>query len=667
MYIQKQVKAYNNNMEKWKKKAVELVSNLALSYEKMPAVIPYEPQKIKLSEYEPKFFKRSAPESHGISSQRILKLLTALEAEPRANVHSIMIIKDYEVISEASRMGYSTSTAHLSHSMTKSVIGMAVGLLCDDGLLEVNTPIAPIFPELEPKDERFGSITVEHLLTMSSGISFSELGSVTETEWTKAYFESPMSFDAGSGFLYNSMNSYILARICDRILLQKRGISLTEFLRTRLFEPLGIRNYLWEKGPEGTEKGGWGLYMSLESWAKLGAMMLNYGVYSGRRILSREWVIESTSKKSITPENTGDFNYGYQLWVGREDSTFLFNGMLGQNVWVCPKNNIIAVLNSGNNELFQQSPALEIIKEYLGGELEENAPKIRANISALRAKEKSFFESRQWISPKPHLRGLAYFFGLKPSAPFDSAFKAILGEYTFAKNNQGLLPVFIRAMQNNYQGGLESFRFERYDELLRLTVTEGGESYSIDFGFYEYVSGTITPAGEKYAVSAMASVTENSLGEIEYNLELIFPEMPNTRRIVITLSEQLFISVSMSEIPDENVVERFIEEMPSMNSKSKFIFDLLEKNLGKNFIKTKLHELFAPQLIAVRTDAPEYADILAEENEKIERKIESSRLVRSLISGFIGTEEEKEKPKSLGGTIFSSILGMLFGGDKNSD
>ena len=122
----------------------------------------------------------------------------------------------------------------------------------------------------------------------------------------------------------------------------------------------------------------------------------------------------------------------------------------------------------------------------------------------------------------------------------------------------------------------------------------------------------------------------------------------------------------MTEIPDENVVNHFIEEMAA-GAKNRFIFDLLERNLGKNFIGTKLHELFAPVLIAVRTDAPEYADILAEENEKIERKIESSKLIRSLISGFIGTEEEKEKPKGIGGTIFSSILGMLFGGDKSAD
>ncbi len=654
-------------MENWKKKAVELVSNLALSYEKMPAVIPYKPQKTKLSGFESKSFKRSTPEHHGVSSQRILELLSALEAEPRANVHSIIILKDYEVISEASREGYSTSTAHLSHSMTKTVIGMAVGLLSDDGLIDVKAPIAPIFPELRPNDERFHSLTIEHLLSMSSGVSFSELGSVTETEWTKAYFESPMSFDAGSEFSYNSMNSYILARICDRILEKERGISLTEFLHARLFEPLGISNYLWEKGPEGTEKGGWGLYMSLESWAKLGALMLNYGVYLGKRILSREWVIESTSKKSNTPVETGDFNYGYQLWVGREDATFLFNGMLGQNVWVCPKNNIIAVLNSGNNELFQQSPALNIIRNYLGGELDGNAPRVKASAAALRAKEKSFFSGRQWIKPKPHLRGLAYFFGLKSSSPFDNAFKVILGEYTFAKNNQGLLPIFIRAMQNNYQGGIESFRFEKYDELLRLTITEGGESYSIDFGFYEYVNGTITPGGEKYAVSAMASATESELGEIEYNLELIFPEMPNTRRIVLTLSEHLSLSVSMTEIPDEKVVDRFLTEMPSMNAKNRFIFDLLERNLGKNFIETKLHELFAPELIAVRTDAPEYADILAEENEKIERKIESSKLIRSLISSFIRTQEDAERPKRLGGTIFSSILGMLFDSGKKAD
>ena len=122
---------------------------------------------------------------------------------------------------------------------------------------------------------------------------------------------------------------------------------------------MGIRSYLWEKGPEGCEKGGWGLYMSPESWARVGIMMMQGGVFMGRRILPEEWVRESTAEKAIVPEINGNFNYGYHLWVSRNGSEILFNGMLGQNVWLCPGNNIMVVMTGGNNEIFQQSSALD--------------------------------------------------------------------------------------------------------------------------------------------------------------------------------------------------------------------------------------------------------------------------------------------------------------------
>jgi CubicO group peptidase (beta-lactamase class C family) len=112
-------------------------------------------------------------------------------------------------------------------------------------------------------------MTVRHLLTMSSGVGFSEAGSVTEYEWTKAFFDGRLSFAPGDNFAYNSMNSYILAKI----VVRRTGLSLTDFINTRIFRPMGITNFFLEKGPEGVEKGGWGVHLSAESWAKLGIMM----------------------------------------------------------------------------------------------------------------------------------------------------------------------------------------------------------------------------------------------------------------------------------------------------------------------------------------------------------------------------------------------------------
>ena len=113
----------------------------------------------------------------------------------------------------------------------------------------------------------------------------------------------------------------------------------------------------------------------------------------------------------------------------------------------------------------------------------------------------------------------------------------------------------------------------------------------------------------------------------------------------------------MSEIPDEKIVTAFIESLTS-EKKSSFVFDLLEKNLGKGFIENKLKELFAPSLIAVDEDAPEYESILAAANRAVSDKIASSALIRSLIYSFVGIEDEDSDKSPT--NFFASLFGRFF-------
>ncbi|MBQ8689323.1 MAG: serine hydrolase [Clostridia bacterium] len=638
-------------MENYKRKAVELVSNLALEYKPYPAVVPYEPAKDKIMWEDRHRLLRSTPERHGIPSSLITELFSRLEAEGRANVHSIVITKDSEVIAEAARPGFSPNLPHLSHSMSKTVTGMLILMLADDGKIDTGAKAISFFPEITTTTDEAREVSVEHLLTMSSGLSFSEAGTVTETEWTRAFFESESNFTPGEKFAYNSMNSYVLMRIADAVSREHYGLSAEEFLRKRLFSPLGIENAFWEYGPEGVLKGGWGLYMSAESWARLGIMMMNYGVWHGKRIISEHSVINAISTQSITGEEVGDFNYGYQLWVSRKGDDFLFNGMLGQNVWVCPKNGIVVALNSGNNELFQKSPALEIIKSTLGGELPRYAVRQRAEMKALSEKSKQFFTSRQWIIPHAPLRGLPYVLGIKNRTPFNSAFDALLGEYLFPQNNQGILPVFIRVMQNNYQGGIRSFVFRKNGNYLRLCSFEGKERIDIDFGFYSQVRNIVSFGGERYIINAIADAVEEADGEVVYKLELIFPELPNTRRIILSLAEDGRLTVKMREIPDERITDSFISAIPSMSGKYGLLMSFLERNLGQNFIKNKLAELFSPEFLAVREGAEDAERYLEEENERISGKIESSKLIRTLIYKFVVPDADSNKKGGISGII----------------
>ena len=611
---------------KWKKRAIDLVIGLAFTNKKNPATVPYSPSKTEISGLEVKYFRRTTPERRGVSSKRLYDMLSELEENPRANLHNLMVLKDGEVICECSRQGYDVNIRHLSHSMSKTLTGMAIGILVSEGRLSLNARLVDIFPEYRYQDKRFEDITVHHLLAMSTGVPFSEVGSVTESEWTRAFFESKLSFVPGTNFAYNSMNSYMLARIAVRI----TGMSLMSFMTERIFRPLGIQNVFWEVGPEGIEKGGWGVHLSAESWAKLGVMMLSGGVFEGQRILPKSWVIKSTSVQMHAPESAGDFNYGYQIWVHRKNDEFLFNGMLGQNVWVCPHNNIVAVANCENNELFQKSAVLEIIEKYLGTDLSAELYDTGA-LPRLRNKEKHFFETRRFITPKQKKRGITYRLGLRNRTPFDHAWSKLLGSYTFAPNNHGILPLFIRAMQNNYTGGIESLSFEREGECLYLTSREGGVNYRLEVGLYEYKSTVLNFNGERYIVRAVGEASEDENRHKIYKIELILPEMPNSRKMMLTFGDGGRLIFRMTEVPNAKLAEPLVESIYTTNPKLAFAVKMLERRLGDKFINRKLESLFSPILVGADTHSKKYYDIVADEKARAEEANRATGAIGALI------------------------------------
>jgi hypothetical protein len=135
-----------------------------------------------------------------------------------------MVLRGGEVILECSASGYSVNEWHVSHSMAKTICGMIIGRLVDDGKLLVDTPLVEIFPEIPYRDRKFSFITINHLLSMTSGVDFAEVGAITESDWITAFFSSAVKFTPGTKFAYNSMNSYILARIAKRV----SGVSFSE-------------------------------------------------------------------------------------------------------------------------------------------------------------------------------------------------------------------------------------------------------------------------------------------------------------------------------------------------------------------------------------------------------------------------------------------------------
>ena len=643
-------------MENYKKKAINLLIELALTENKNPSVIPYLPSKTEISKKDSGTLKRQIGGKDYRYSHVLSDILSELESEPRANVHTVTIVKDGEIILEAAAPGYDPSYYHLAHSMSKTVTGLAVGLLYDEGKLSLDAPIVNYFPEITPSDSKYASLTVLDLLSMKSGVGFAELGTVTEDSWTDAFFNSKFTSKPKEEFSYNSINSYILGRIIARI----SGMSLYEFVTQRLFDPLGISNHFWENSSEGYTKGGFGLYLCAESFAKLGMLVLGGGYYSGTRILSEEYVKMMCTPISDAPDSIGGFDYGLHVWVSPDKDEILFNGMLGQNVWICPKNRIVVSLNAGNNEVFQDSPALLTIMKFLSVLPERRENIKRSDFRVLKYIQSHFCEHRHWIRPLKPERGLAHLLGLRERRPFDTMWNDMLGTYAFPDNNTGILPLFVRVMQNNYLGGIDSFELRREDDQLIFVSREGGIAYEFPIGLYGYKETVMNYDGEHYIVRAFGEAMEDEDRNPVYKIEFIFPELPNTRMIKLTRVGNK-LRVRMSETPNQRIADTLVTTV-TQGGTIGFAMGIIEKRAGEDFIERKLHGAFNPELYGIDTRTEGWENIIAAENQIIAEKHEKSgKLVKSMVNKFIGSDKDVEvqKEKAKGESFLKRAFGAM--------
>lgn len=584
--------------------------------------IPYTPSKIAMPEPAPDYFPRATPESCGIESDRLRRMLAALEAHPHVNMHAITVLCDGAVICEASAPAYDRSLPHITYSMCKSVVSLAIGLLWDEGRIDLDKPAYRYFPQTDlPRlSGKMKNVTVRHLLTMSSGVSFAETGLATDTDWVRAFFSSDLRFEPGSDFAYNSMNTYILSALVRAI----TGEGLSDYLRPRLFEPLHIRHVFWETCPRGIEKGGWGLYIAQEDMAKIGWMCLSLGMFEGKRILSEEWLREATETKRIVPNEAGDYNYAYQIWPARDEGSYLFNGMLGQNTWICPQNRIVVVVNAGNVEFFQQSAMLTIIAEALGGaNVRAGTPRkpSKKALRALRMAEESFCRHRAWVKPLPQpglfarlLRRLRK----ETPLPLPPACDALVGKrYTWQKNNSGILPLLVRLQQNNHTKGLQALSFERQGERFIACFDEGEDAiYRVEFGFYDYRRACLAIGGEHYRVACAAAFTVDEEGRRLLMLHMVFPELAHDRRIKLYYEGDP-VCLRLRENPGKETLTSLLRGMAVSTPRSRGILGFLSSRLNMDYLMMKAYDKFEPLLLAAGAEEnlPPEEDLSVPEEE----------------------------------------------------
>ncbi|MGN6821043.1 MAG: serine hydrolase domain-containing protein [Sphingomonas sp.] len=291
----------------------------------------------------PDGLRRGSPSSARVDSREILGFIDDVEAAG-LELHDVMLWRDGLVVAEGWHWPYSGDRLRMTHSMTKSITACAIGMLVDAGKLALDQKVAPLFPEVEiDPDSPAARMTVEDLLTMRSGQGTEVSGSIWRgiaTSWIAEFFRIPFDHEPGTTYVYSSAASYMLSAIVTRV----TGETCFDFLKPRLFDPLGIANIRWDVGPDGINPGGNGISFTTADGLKIGILHAQKGLWQGQRILSEWWVDQATRIHAGEP---GD-QYGYHWVVG--DGYFAMLGVFVQMVRVFPGSNAVLAFNSAMDE-----------------------------------------------------------------------------------------------------------------------------------------------------------------------------------------------------------------------------------------------------------------------------------------------------------------------------
>ncbi len=295
-----------------------------------------------------------------VAFDNYLKAVAAAEQD----LHSIMIVKDGKVVKEQWLSEGAPDKIHILNSVSKTFTATAVGFAIAEGKLSLSDKVVDIFPDKLPAEvsDNLKKVEVRHLLTMSAGHDTEpNRRSLPEgTDWVEAFLAHPFVHEPGTFFWYNSMGTYMLSAIVQKV----TGEKLIDYLRPRLFEPLAIEGAEWQESPQGINTGGWGLYLKTEDLAKMGQLILQGGKWNGEQLISTEWIAEATAKHidcrpaGVRPEDIttkpedSDWlqGYCYQMWRCRH-GVVRADGANGQYIIVMPEQNAVIAMTANIGDM----------------------------------------------------------------------------------------------------------------------------------------------------------------------------------------------------------------------------------------------------------------------------------------------------------------------------
>ena len=322
-------------------------------------------------------WQRSAPIDQGMD----IETLESFYSVASRHIDTVLVIRNGWIVFERNASSFDDGSRHFLFSTTKSILSILIGIAIDHGFIEsVDEPVMSFFPDhvSQTQDPLKSSITLKHLLTMSSGLDCPEDGNETflrmSGSWNSLEFalELPMAGAPGEVFQYCNANSHILS--C--VLTETTGLSALAFAQAHLFGPLGIEDVRWGSDPQGNSLGCTGLWMTPRDLAKLGLLLLEDGRWEGEQIVSADWIEASVQPHTTSHDHGYRGGYGYQWWIGAEsDGWFFTSGYQGQHLFVLPNQDLVVVFmgsyDYANNEIYERLVRHQLLPALDGPTLAE--------------------------------------------------------------------------------------------------------------------------------------------------------------------------------------------------------------------------------------------------------------------------------------------------------
>lgn len=307
-------------------------------------------QTLDRSPWPTKEWLTSTPEEQGMDSSALARLVADGE---KLSYDSLLIVRHGRLVVEAYYAPYTGDIPHNIFSSTKAVTGTLLGMAYKDGLLDrLDHPVLDFFAdrEIANVDDRKKALTVQNLLDMTSGLDWDqgfEGGKQQSMDdlhrssnWTQFILDRPMAHPPGEVFNYNNGNVDLLSAILTRL----TGKLAEDYAREKLFAPLGIVDWHWDRDPQGLTKTEGILYLLPRDMAKIGYLYLHHGEWEGERLLPPGWA-DNLDHPLVNMHASGDRDQSYSnlFWVFPDKHVYMANGKNGQLIVVFPDRDIVAV------------------------------------------------------------------------------------------------------------------------------------------------------------------------------------------------------------------------------------------------------------------------------------------------------------------------------------